>query len=82
MTDEHVMNMPIKRFWLMSDSIDRIQAERDLRHISVITSANSADSIKEKINSLKSRIGKVVISDFGRDERGMQDLKRRLMLKK
>lgn len=55
-----VQQMPLKTFWFLSNSIDRIQAQKDLRQMSLnLRTGNNAtpESVKE--------ISKVLIDETG-----------------
>lgn len=59
MNDNAVMGLPIRRFWLLSSSIERIMAQKDLRALSVTSCAMSGDAIKEHRSRLVVEIGDV-----------------------
>lgn len=72
--------MPIKRFWLFSECIDRLQASDDLRAIRVTSVTNSKDAADSIIPKLIDAVGTVIIKDYARDPRAIERLK--AMMKK
>lgn len=61
--DEQVLRMPIRRFWLLHRSIDRLQAEQDLRLLAISVGAQSAEGYKSTSERLRAEQGKVVVYD-------------------
>lgn len=57
MSDAEVLEMPSYRFWSMSNQIDRIRAERDLRELNIHRGASSSDELKEVMNRLTIELG-------------------------
>ncbi|CAB4122133.1 hypothetical protein UFOVP26_88 [uncultured Caudovirales phage] len=78
MTDLEVLRMPIRRFWLMNTSIERISAQTDIRRLTIAASAQSAENAQQTRDSLISEIGMVVLNKPVRDEEGFNDLKQML----
>lgn len=58
-----VMRLPIKVFWLMSDSVNRLMAEKDLRSMTVATSIQEG-SVGEVRENLVLELGEVVVGSF------------------
>ena len=83
LTDDHLLAMPIKRFWLLSDTIDRLNADKDVRAMQVAVSALSGDSYRAGAERLEKVIGVVIDRDititFEKDTKGIQELKSMLM---
>lgn len=52
--------MPVRRFWSMNANINRISAERDMRLLTVMNSAQSAEGAKETREHLVKELGDVV----------------------
>lgn len=75
MSDTHVLKMPIKRFWMMNGNIERVQAQRDIRTLSVVASAQSGEMAQETRDGLLGEMGTVAISAPERDEQGFTELK-------
>ena len=79
------MTLPIKAFWFMNAQIERINAQRDIRSLDVISATNSPDI--ETVTSYRERlvieIGEVVREskassspmDAVRDEVGFAELR-------
>ncbi|MCG5512861.1 hypothetical protein [Ectothiorhodospira shaposhnikovii] len=63
MTDDQVLAMPVRRFWLMNANINRIQAEGDLRQLVLLTTAQAADGdVREKQRqALVAEMGNVMV---------------------
>lgn len=77
------MNLPIRVFWLMNRCIPRLQAEKDLRALSVAVASQSGDGMEEQRKHLLVEMeGKEktdedesqAISEE-RDEKGFSDLR-------
>lgn len=57
------MRMPLKTFWLLSNNVDRIQAQLDLRtlNMNIRTGANAtSESVEQIYESLVAETGEVV----------------------
>ena len=80
MTDEQVLSMPIRRFWLFNESVDRLQASQDMRNLNVILGAKTPEGAKEVSDKLSEAIGTVVIKDHLRDKKALKNLSRKLLL--
>ncbi len=63
LSDQQLLAMPLKRFWFLSRSVDRIAAEQDLRLLSIGASVQSGESYKDMVTGLHKQMGKVVIMD-------------------
>jgi hypothetical protein len=55
-----VMRLPIRTFWLMSDSINRILAEKDLRSMSIAVSSQGNESVTKAHSNLVLELGDVI----------------------
>ena len=53
------LQLPIKAFWLMSNNINRISAEEDIRKLSIAASAASEDGFKGANEALRNEMGEV-----------------------
>ncbi len=71
--DEKLFEMPIKRFWLLSGNVDRIEAQRAIRNLTV---ANAAQGDPQGCrDNLISELGTIYIGVPERDEEGIKGLK-------
>jgi len=74
-----VMRMPIKTFWMMSENVRRIQAENDMRSVSVAVNSQSSEGLQEFHEKLVLEVGDVakepVVPDAVRDEEGFNELR-------
>lgn len=82
MSYREVMALPIRAFWLMCECINRVQAEFDIRQLSIAASAQSGEGYAEYRKSLVLEItgGKgeqplPVEYDTTRDQEGFEELK-------
>lgn len=76
LSDAQVLDMPIRRFWLFSDSIDRMNAADDLRAIRVAAAAFSQEAYKSTTEKLLKTLGEVVVTNGQtRDREGIKELK-------
>ena len=53
--------MPIKRFWLYSESIDRMNSAQDIRAVRVAASVLDNESYKDTMERLKDSVGEVSV---------------------
>lgn len=58
-----VLGLPIRTFWLFSKNVDRLSAERDLRLMQVMASAQSAEAYGKTYDLLERQMGQVVKFD-------------------
>lgn len=79
-----VMDLPIKTFWLMNENIDRIQAQKDMRSLTIAFSAQSQAAADQFRQRLIAETGTIVKLERGtgrafiheeRDEAGFAELK-------
>lgn len=86
MSYTEVMSLPIKTFWLMSSSVDRIMAQKDIRALTVAVLSQGGDAAaKDHRERLVLEVGTVVKQDSDpgrqamreavRDEEGFAELK-------
>ena len=79
MTHAEAMNLRMRTFWFMNSCINRIQAERDMRNLTLTVSANSKEAIREFKQSLEIELGDVMKTsrrmNDERDEVGIQKLR-------
>ena len=76
MSDAQVMEMPVSRFWLMRNNIDRVSAQEDMRAArrAVLANANK-EYVNDYFKSLTKEIGTVVEREEVPDLEGIQRLK-------
>lgn len=74
-SDQHVLKMPIKRFWLLSENIDRIEAQRDMRALTVANVAQGEEAARDHRKHLQETVGTLVIGGAERDQEGFEELK-------
>jgi len=75
--------MPTRTFWLMSGNVDRIEAQRDMRQLSVLVSHHSKEGATEYRQRLDIELGEIVkvaqlppdLKNIKRDEAGFAELK-------
>lgn len=74
-----VLELPIEAFWLMSQTIGRIQAVDDVRSLEVAISAQSGEGFKSQRERLIAETGVVIkgaqVFDDERDQAGFEELK-------
>jgi hypothetical protein len=63
LSDERLLKMPLRRFWLLNKNIDRLRAEEDLRMLSVALHAASGESAGDLSEKLMKQMGTVVEFD-------------------
>lgn len=82
---EEVMRLPIRTFWLMSGNIDRIEARKDMRAITVAQFAQATpEGVQQFRDALVIEAGDIVKLDGAsedpreakRDDAGFAELKR------
>lgn len=56
------MNMPVRRFWVLNSSIDRINAQEDVRYTTnaIVAAASDGNAYKSHISDLREKIGRVM----------------------
>lgn len=81
-TNDEVMRLPIKTFWLMHANIDRIKAQEDMRSLTVSIGAQAGgEAVKSIRQQLIVEAGTIVKAapadplDAQRDEKGFAELK-------
>jgi hypothetical protein len=57
------LDLPITTFWLLSNSINRLMAEKDIRSLSVAGAASSEKGFKKAQESLQKEMGDIVINE-------------------
>ncbi|AVE44270.1 hypothetical protein MW722_001435 [Acinetobacter baumannii] len=83
-TYQSLLAMPIKTFWLLSNSVERIEAQRDLRHLKIALAGSmgaTQEGIENLMESLRKEVGEVIKGDNNpilnteRDEAGFEALR-------
>jgi len=83
MSDQHVLSMPVKRFWLLHKNVDRLRAEEDTRilHVAIhAASGESASALADRLNKQMGVVfdvdeGKAAVTHAERDRAGLMQLK-------
>jgi len=76
MSDSQVLEMPIRRFWLMLNCISRISAERDMRALTIGSmSQASPETANEYRQQLVLEVGHVARVTQKLDREGLSRLK-------
>lgn len=63
LSDQQLLAMPLKRFWFLSRSIDRITAEEDTRMAHVAAMVQSGETLEDLLDRLRKQMGTVVDMD-------------------
>lgn len=77
-----LMELPIKTFWLMNDSIDRISAKSDMRSLTIAACSQSGESATSHRERLVLEVGTMVkldddpIKNAVRDQGGFDELRK------
>ena len=73
------MELPITVFWTLSNHIERISAQEDLRQFRAMANSHGGEGTQDYVNSLSETVGKVMVVDpilsAVRDEEGFAELK-------
>lgn len=75
------MSLPIKTFWMLNSNIERIQAQKDMRALTVAVCGQGSEAAKSYRETLVVEIGTVVKLEESnplkavRDEAGFQALR-------
>ncbi|MCL2874778.1 MAG: hypothetical protein FWF12_00490 [Betaproteobacteria bacterium] len=81
MSYEEVMRMPIRTFWFMNSNIERIQAQKDMRSLTVAVCGQGGETAQQFHERLIVEAGTVVRLKFDpmrnahRDEAGFSALR-------
>jgi hypothetical protein len=67
--------MPVRRFWLANDCINRISAERDMRQLSLHVATGCEDTFKQYRQQLILEIGNVIDQEERVDTDGLNALR-------
>jgi mannitol-specific phosphotransferase system IIBC component len=76
-----VMALPIKTFWMLSQNVERILAQRDMRALTVAVSGQGGEAARDHRQALIKEVGTIAklvvnpILDAERDEAGFAMLR-------
>lgn len=60
---DDLLQTPLRRFWFLNNQIDRLRAEKELRQLQLLASAQSGDAFKATYDHLSNQIGKIYVWD-------------------
>lgn len=63
MSYRDVLELPISAFWLLSNNINRLSAERDIRSLAIAAGSQSEEGYKKTLEGLQREMGDVVKND-------------------
>jgi len=66
---DSLLQTPLRRFWFLNNQIDRLRAEKELRHLQLLASAQSGDAFKATYDHLTNQIGKIYVWDEAAPEK-------------
>lgn len=75
LTDDQILQMPIKRFWLLNSNLPRIQAADHRMMLSTIACARHGELISSRGSELDDVVGTVIVADAPRDRDAIKKLK-------
>jgi len=61
MSFDELLNLSLKRFWFLSNQIDRLRAKKDLRQLQLLASVTSVESYKAATEFLEKQVGQVYV---------------------
>lgn len=61
--DRQVLTMPVRRFWLLNRSVDRIKAEESIQLLKVMAAAQSGETFAQVNDDFRQQMGTVVEFD-------------------
>lgn len=71
-----IMKLPMKAFWLMSDSINRVSAVSDMRSLSIMVTAQMGGAdVNGAMERLSREVGVVSVEKAEMDINGLNQLK-------
>lgn len=75
-----VMSLPMRVFWLLSDSVERIRSEQDLCNLRVAGASQSSEGFEKMWKSLSQQVGETIVFDkrvieMEKDVKGIAELK-------
>jgi hypothetical protein len=78
LSDTHVLDMPINRFWLLNSQVDRISAQEDYRSARAnMVSQSTKEGVRDYFDGLSKELGTIIVRDETQpDYEGIQKLKR------
>ena len=66
LSDLDLLAMPVRRFWLLNKSVDRIVAEQAIQSAVIAVQTQSGDSFSDLMKGLRKQMGQVVVLDRAR----------------
>lgn len=80
LTPEQVLRLRLRLFWLMSQNIDRIDAQKDMRRLTVANASQSVEGAQACRDRLETELGDIVKVppdqvNAQRDEKGFEELR-------
>jgi hypothetical protein len=58
---DEVLDLTVRRFWFISNMIDRLRAEKDLRQIQLFASVGAKEAYEKVFNALNDQAGQVYV---------------------
>lgn len=58
---DEVLDLTVKRFWFVSNMIDRLRAEKDLRQIQLMASVGAKEAYEKAFSALNDQAGQVYV---------------------
>lgn len=76
LSDTHVLEMPVHRFWLLLGNADRIQASETHSLLGALSAAQGGkEAVRDLSDRLNARVGLVVVEHNEFDPKGARRLK-------
>lgn len=66
---DSLLQTPLRRFWFLNNQIDRLRAEKELRYLQLLASAQSGDAFKATYDHLTNQVGKIYVWDEAAPEK-------------
>ena len=60
---DDLLQTPIRRFWFLSNQVDRLRAESEMRQLQLLASAQSGEGFKASYDHLNNQLGKIYVWD-------------------
>lgn len=61
MSADEVLALPLRRFWFVSNMIDRLRAEKDLRQLQLLASVGTKEAYTQTVKTLTEWAGTVYV---------------------
>ena len=77
LSDTHVLQMPISRFWMLNTNVDRVSAQEDYRTARAhMVSQSTKEGVRDYFDGLAKELGTIIVRDETQpDYEGVQRLK-------